>query len=463
MSGARSRLRLPPGLALALALLVAASVPAHADFADAKRAVAKSLASDDPSVRRAAFLPYLDHDGKEMVKELAGLIGREQDLAIVDAAIAALAKVRTPAALEEWVAETRAAKGTKRLLLLLAWRESQSDAGDPLLLEILGGSDPLAAAQAGLALGRRKVAAAAPGLLALLSHKDIPIRAAAARALAALGPAAGKDGLPRLAEALATADGRDRTDLVAALEAISGHAPGKSGLGDDPAAWRAVVEGAAPASVAKAPRPTAYAVGVPIRGRRLVLVLDHSNYFDAQHPFHDRERLQALCKVPDARDVPWFKLKTNGDFLQAHLTRLLTDLPEGRSVGLVTAAGTKVDAKAARPNPATAGHRATLKKTVESVKLATGLDIAGALAAALDAGGGDAVALSSGPDEIVYFGGGIPWLAKVSDPPSIGAIVSVRARLRLVPIHMVGIGEHNFEMFKTIATATGGTWVDLTK
>jgi len=447
-------------LALAALSALVAALPARAGtLDDAKKAMAKALASEDPAVRRTAFHALMDHDGKDAFDEVSTVLGREADAVVQWAAVQAIGRMRSPAAVDALVATTRSAKGAKRLLLLLAFREQRSDAGKDLLLEIAAGSDGVAAAHAGLALAKKKVAQAGPVLVGLLAHKDAPVRAAAARALAELGGVAPKDTAARLADALASADGRDRTDLVAALAAVTG----QTGLEDDPAAWKAVVGGAAAAAVTQAPRPTAYVVGVPVRGKRVVLVVDHSVSTDDPHPFQDRERLQALCKVPGARDVPWFKMKTIGDFLNAHGSRMVADLPDGRSVGFVAAGGAKLDTKLARPNPATPGAKTAIAKAIEGMKPENGLDVLGALVAALDAGGKDAAALATGPDEIVYLGCGVPWQAPVKDPAAVGTAAGLRARLRLVPIHMIGVGNHNFDMYRTIATLSGGQYVDLTR
>ncbi|MFO0932759.1 MAG: HEAT repeat domain-containing protein [Planctomycetota bacterium] len=460
--------RRPAGLAyrrrsaacLALLLALLPGRPARAGtIEDARKAMAKALASDDPAVRKTAFLAMMDHDGKDAFEDVAAVLGREQDPVVQHAAVLALGRMRSPAATDALAAATRAAKGPKRLLFLLAYREQMSDAGKAVLLEVAGGSDPVAAAHAGLALGRKKVAEAAPLLVALLAQKEPPVRAAAARALGELGALAPKDTAAKLADALATADGRDRTDLAVALETLTG----QKGVDDDPAAWKALVGGAAAATVAKAPRPTAWVVGVPVRGKRVVLVVDHSVSTDDPHPFQDRERLQALCKVPGARDVPWFKMKTVGDFLNAHATRMVADLPEGRALGFVATGGTKNDTKLARPTPATPGARLAVTKAIEAMKPENGLDLLGALTAALDAGGKEPAALANGPDEIVYLGCGVPWQAPVKDPSAVGASAGLRARLRLVPIHMIGVGNHNADMYRTIADLSGGKYVDLSR
>ena len=218
--------RLVAGLAVALSLtitgaLVGAPTARAGTLDDARKAMAKALASDDPAVRRTAFLAMMDFDGKDAFDDVAAVLGREQDPVVLHAAVVALGRMRTPAATDALAAATRAAKGPRRLLYLLAYREQLSDAGKAVLLEIAGGPDAVAAAHAGLALAKKKVAEAAPLLVALLGQKDAPVRAAAARALGELGVLAPKDTAAKLADALASGEGRERTDLVTALEAIT--------------------------------------------------------------------------------------------------------------------------------------------------------------------------------------------------------------------------------------------------
>ena len=113
---------------------------AHAgSIEDARKAMAKALASDDPAVRKTAFLAMMDFDGKDAFEDVAAVLGREQDPVVQHAAVLALGRMRSPAAADALAAATRAAKGPKRLLLLLAFREQLSDAGKAVLLEVLGG------------------------------------------------------------------------------------------------------------------------------------------------------------------------------------------------------------------------------------------------------------------------------------------------------------------------------------
>src|SRR5262245_49753727 len=215
-----------PVAALVLASLAGLASPASSSAAegwdDAKAAFKKALAAEDPMLRKTAFAQLLGFDGADAVDEIVAVVGREQDPAVLLAGVKALGRFSSPAAMNALTAATKAAKGPKHGLLLLAMRESASDVGKEHLLELLSASDPQDAASAALALGRRRIGDAIPKLLALLSHKDGLVRSAAARGLASLASSIPKEGRARLADALETGTGRERADLVDVLKAATG-------------------------------------------------------------------------------------------------------------------------------------------------------------------------------------------------------------------------------------------------
>src|SRR5262245_36007207 len=200
-----------PVAALVLASLAGLASPASSSAAegwdDAKAAFKKALAAEDPMLRKTAFAQLLGFDGADAVDEIVAVVGREQDAAVLLAGIRALGRFSSPAAMNALTAATKAAKGPKHALLLLAMRESGSEVGKDYLLELVSGSDAQDAAHAAVALGKRRAGDAIPKLLALLAHKDGLVRAAAARGLAALGPSIPKESRARLADALETATG----------------------------------------------------------------------------------------------------------------------------------------------------------------------------------------------------------------------------------------------------------------
>jgi hypothetical protein len=269
-----------------------------------------------------------------------------------------------------------------------------------------------------------------------------------------LAAGVGKDARARVLDAMEAAKGRERADLAELLKKMLG-----KDLGIDVAAWRRLAAGEAVGE------PTVLLptwVGtLPVHGRRVVVVLDHSTCTDDPHPFTDRARLQELCKVPGARDVPWFNLRTNGQFLAAHAKRLVSDLPEGTSLGFVAVGGPRIDVGLAGLKPATPGAKDAVVREIDGLKPANGLDLLNALFAALDAGGKEPVAWTNGPDEIVLLECGTPWLADVKDPVVVAAAVGLRARLRCVPIVAVGVGQHPQEMLRTMTELSGGRYVSL--
>ena len=60
----------------------------------------------------------------------------------------------------------------------------------------------------------------------------------------------------------------------------------------------------------------------------------------------------------------------------------------------------------------------------------------------------------------------IPWAPKdpnaMVDQSEVGAAIGLKARLRMVPIHMVGVGPHPFEMMR-ISDQSGGRYLDLSQ
>ena len=79
------------------------------------------------------------------------------------------------------------------------------------------------------------------------------------------------------------------------------------------------------------------------------------------------------------------------------------------------------------------------------------------------AGRKDSVAWDVGPEEVLYAIVSLPWLSEHSDPAVVAAAIALKARLRMVPITLAGIGEHPYELCQTLADATGGTYIDLSK
>jgi hypothetical protein len=455
-----TRLLARPGRLLLLAVLLCAcgAREASADWKESQKAFREGVRAPDWKLRKQAYQAMLDQDRGEAVDEVLAALAKEDNAAVVATGIKTLGIYMSGEAANALVAAAKKEKGVKRDYALIALARQKVDTGKEGLLEILKGSDPRALALASLAVGKKQIAAAVPRLVELLRHKDWQVRVASARALKGLATSLTKDHHPLLLDALAAAEGRERGDLVDLFSTMF-----KQDFGYDVPAWRALVTGAAPATITRKPVQPGYVVGIPIYGKRVSIVIDHSQLAEDPHPFTDRARLQELCKVPGARDVPWFAIKTNLQFMVAHTKRLLTDLPDGTPVELVTVGGPGMRPQLGRLNPVSTGVRQQLEKALEGLQPTNGFYALEALHAALDAGGKDPVAWSSGPEEVVVLTVGLPWLSPITDQEIIGATIGLKAAMRLVTIHSVGIGNHATTMARTIAEDTGGRYLNLTK
>ncbi len=468
--------------ALLAALLACGARAAGADaYGDARAAFRKAQASKDWKERAAGYVAFREQDRAEAVEDVLAAMARESNGAVHLAGIKALAGYRSPPAIAALATAVRKEKGARRAWALLAARDVPGDSAkgalSDALKEALAGADPAAAAQAALALARQQAQDALPALVAMLSHpEDARLRATAARAIRWMAGASSM-GVPRpgsggppippwlaqaklvgpLAEALATSTGRERADQIDALERLTGQS-----FGWDLAAWRALAAGTDPGKIERKPSYPAHVFGIPIYGKRVVVIVDHSLCTDNPHPF-DPARLRELCKVPGGRDVPWYNARTNGQFVVAHVKRLVSDLPDGSAFDLVLV-GKSVKSAMGRLVPANSGSRQSAERILDNLKVENGMDTLGALNAALDAGGAkDDAAWKSGPDEIVYASCSVPWLAEVTDAAVVGATIALKARLRGVPIHSVGVADHPFEMMTLISEQSGGRYVSRAK
>ena len=170
-----------------------------------------------------------------------------------------------------------------------------------------------------------------------------------------------------------------------------------------------------------------------------------------------------MCKVPGARDVPWIRLKTKTQFYRAHAARLVRDLPETCRFEVIgpTLNAHHLFKKLAKVNPGTKSRGVAF---IETLPLENGVDHMTALHRALDISGRkDSVAGLKGPDEIIFLGGTAPWRADVTDEDEIGGAIGLKARMRMVPIHTVGVGSHPYVMMRAISKESGGTYVDLSR
>jgi len=211
------------------------------------------------------------------------------------------------------------------------------------------------------------------------------------------------------------------------------------------------------ATLAERQRP-AYIFGIPIYGQRVVFVLDDSLRNTEPHRFGSGERLRQLCEVPGAEPISHRRLLTVGDFARAHFRRCIQDLPKDTRFELIVFHAT-VHPTFGKFVKADAAHRETADALLRRLVPAGGIATYEALGAALDLGGRDErKAWKKGPDEIVFMTCNMPTTGEIKDAAAVGAAIALKARLRMVPIHTIGIESHPYSMLETIARETGGVY-----
>ncbi len=446
---------LPLLLVVSLLVLSTTAPSAYADgWEDMREEFRTGMKAGDWKERRDAFIYLSGYDRPEAVREILRALDKETNAAVELAALDALATQKSKGSREVLFSVARKGKGRGRLLVLNALaRQKSLDVGD-LLLEVAAGKDGPAAAQAALALKEQKHPDTVRVLVPLLKHKSWQIRRAAAITLREFRP---DEAVKPLTAALAASHGRDRNELIAALLEITGEK-----FGNDPAAWKKYARGTPPEEIRAKPDLPPSAFGVPIYGQRVVICLDNSLRMTDRHPFGD-ERLRKLSDPPDGKPISWIRVATNGQFAQAQVKHLIRGFPKGTKFELILFNETVRGVFGGLVGVSTA-TRNTAFATLDGLITDNGIAAYTALKQALDvAGPGDARAWKSGPDEIVYVTVNMPTAGEVKEADLVAAAIGLEARLRMVPIHTVGIHFHPYDMCREIAALTGGVYVDLTK
>ncbi len=480
------RRRLPFVLGLlgsALLVLTVFTAPTRADDAsDARQDFRAEMKDPNWKVRRGAFAMLLDYDGKKAMLEcLSSIQKKGENPAVVLAGIKALASFESEDARTAMLAELKRAKATKASLLLMALAEQKGHHGVPELITLLGSKDSMLAALAARALGAKKAPQATAALVLALGHKSWQVQAGAARAFKAWAwsdktkpdKQTGKPPEPKmpdwfelttiqwaLVDALEHAEGVVRGDVIEALEFIA-----KKDYGDNWAAWVAHAKGeeVSDALLKKRVWPPHF-FGLPIYGRRIVVVMDANVLTDREHPFKDRDRLQALCENPGRAGLPWHKIKSVKHFNDAWVRRFLRDLPSKDVQFDLIFSGLKPRSVFGRLKPVNNGTRAAALEDLDKSPVENGNDIFTAMNLALDiAGRKDSVAWTKGPDVVCCVYSSIPWEAEETDAEVVGAAIGLKARRRMVRIQAVGVHEFAYAMMKLFAAESGGTYRELIK
>jgi hypothetical protein len=450
--------RLPAVLALGLGVGVAAAPmrSARAGWPEAKTGFLEAMRSADWTVRKNGFVSAADHDGGDPVPALLTAMAAETNAAVVAAGLDVLEGYRSPGATAALTEAVSKGKPETRVLAAAALSTHKKPEVDAALAAALAAPDPRLVAQAALTLcqtGRNRTAAT---FLPLLAHVDRRVRGAGARALASVGDA--KPALAPLAALLATESGRARFEVVRALEELS-----KQKLGDAPAKWKALAAGEDPAAVKEAGKPFPTCFGIPISGERVVFVLDRSLLMADAHPF-DRKRLEALSTPPDGDPIPWVRLKSKLQVAVSQIEHAVDGLRPGTKFEVVIFAEDVKGALNLRLTPVSGGSKKALSAALAAIEVDDGINAWEALETAFGLGGAtEQAAWKNGPDEVFLVINNIPNHGLVTDQGDAGAGLGTKARLRLTPIHVVGIGNHPYAFAEALAKRSGGTYLSLLK
>ncbi len=471
--------------AFAALLMIGLQGPSTAvadDAADARKAFRAAVRAEDWKLRKEAYFTIADYDSAEVVKEILTAMGREKNPAVLLTAIGVLGGLQSEGAQEELIRQFGKARGTRKLYVLLVLARQKGDLAVPVLLETVRGKDAPAMAQAALALGEKEVEEAVPDLVRLLRHKDWQVRRAGAMALRRLAqppppkPKKGEQPDPNfrwpvsdalkapevtqaLVAVLGSSKGRDRRDALHALDAIH-----DKQFGDNVAAWKLFAQGKEvdERTLRKRKRP-AHAYGIPLYGQRVVLIYDNSLRSGDPHAFGSDDRMLEVCEVPGSRPLLHMRLRTVGQFAQAHYKRAILDMPKGTKFELIHF-NEIVHSVFGKFASAGTASRKVVEEVFTEMKNDNGIASYTALETALDTGGGtDAKAWKKGPDEIVFTTCNVPTHGEIKEADVVGAAIALKARLRMVPIHTVGIETHPYAMLETIARETGGVYRNYVK
>ena len=473
-------------LCLLLPFLAGVSDAIADEWSDTKKAFRKAQRSDEMPIRRGSYIDLLTYDGtertNEAIDELFRALTKEESPAVVLTGIDTLSTFTSAEATTKIVDTVRRGRGARRLFALIALADRLAGGGEEILLEILQGKEEELVCQAALALGRRQHQPALPHLLRLLDHDTWQIRAAAARSLklmagkAVLNSKTGLEELPpapawlktkeilqTLATSLESAEGRARGDVIAALERIT-----DARFGYDVRAWKQLAEGRAASEITPIPPRIPYIFGMPIYGRKVVVLIDISTCTDSKHPFESLERKKEVLRVPNARPVALPTITTTKEFYAAHAKRLIKDLPTRGHKFEVIAVFTEIEGVFDKLAPVNSGTQRQAITFIDELNVQGGPNHYVGLNRALDISGSkDSVAWSLGPDEIVLMTCAIPWAPRdpnaMVDQSEVGAAIGLKARLRMVPIHTVGVGPHPYEMMRQISEQSGGRYLDLSR
>lgn len=369
--------------------------------------------------------------------------------AISGAAARGLAKMRSDAAVAEMLARLRS-EPSPAIRASIAAGLAGAPAAAELAAQLKKEKDP--GVRVAL-LDAIRAPEAVEAITAALRDEFWQVRIAAAQALGALRI---RETAAAIIEALSDSDGRVRSEMNAALMAITG--VNKHG---DPAAWKSWWErnGEAflagtykpePAERAQGPGGTTF-YGLPVNSRHVVFVIDRSGSMAGPAKWKPEDVASG-----DAPGIPKPKGDRKIDIAKYELKKVLAMLPEGTEFNIVFF-GTMPETFSDRMVVLTKDARRRANEYVDSIEIGGSTNVSGAL----DKGMGGLVEKlgKSGVDTVYLLTDGMPT-SGITDPKELLEHVAGANRLRKIAIHTIAIEPSNDSerLMKQLARENGGSY-----
>ncbi len=396
-----------------------------------------------------------------------------------------LSRIKDPATQELIAKAARAGNAEERVLLIEAMaRMPESNVVHKTLLDLLKDKETYVRAMSCYSLGEHRSMDALPPLLAALEDGQWQVRAASLSAMTRLSDKEllKTQAVPKLADFLENAAGRERDDCADAMRRITG-----KNLGKDVAVWRKwIAEGDAGlpksdegggttkpdgAYANQVEKPHFY--GIDVVSHRAVIILDISLSMNEVIEI-DKERLrretsrrravtgEGAPKPGDkpaedddkGYDIPWWRIKTRLDLARYQAINLVSKLEQEQNFEIITFS-TEVHPWMGKLVPATQSNKMKAIAMIEAIKPEDQTNTWGALAAAFEMSERDAKGTGLGPDEIFLVTDGAPSCGDIKEPEQILQAAVQICKMMQCRVNVIGIGI-DLSFLRRLATSTGG-------
>lgn len=388
-----------------LVLLGSAALAAPASVESLRRDVQRALKLHTPGEQATAMGQAFNGQDSPEAAQVAveQVFDREAPQLVLDAAMNAVARMKTPAVVDVLRKAAESGPELPRLRAIEALGRSSVTIASGAIVPLTGDANAAVRAAAVTALGRRDESVV-EGVEAALADREWTVRSAAIGSLSRLGA---KRSVPALCTAMRAETGRLVDDCTVALRNITGQR-----FGPDPVRymnwWWLQVSVEAPGQ-REPPAPPAYtapplSLESPIlgtRSRRILFILSTSDTMkDAVSNAAADDKVVLAIAAAGADLVDDLKAaKTKLDVARVHLRAMLRTLRDGVEFDVMAYAGSPSYAFG-KLTPADASSRKRAEGRIASLSPGGYGNLHGALVRAF---GKDPYAEEDGPDTIVLF------------------------------------------------------------